>query len=135
MPNANGMNWCRQDFRLGVYLRDGCACVWCGASVEDGAQLTLDHLTPREEGGGNEPSNLVTACHLCNSRRGSRSITAFAKAVAGYVNHGVTATEVLLNISRLIRQDLKPFRAEAKALIARRGSAAKALSRVPKVEV
>lgn len=126
--NANGMNWCRQDLRLAIYLRDGAACVWCGASIEDGAQLTLDHLTPRESGGGNEPSNLVTACHLCNSRRGKRSVEEFAEAVAGYVDHGVTALEILLNISRLACQDIKSFRAEAKVLIARRGSAARALN-------
>lgn len=130
MPNTTqGMNWCRQDLRLALYLRDGLACVWCGASVEDGAQLTLDHLIPRSKGGGdNAPSNLVTCCHLCNSRRGNRSVEEFAEAVAGYVNHGVTALEILMQISVLVRKDLKPFRGEARAMIARRGSAARALA-------
>lgn len=41
----HGGKWIRVERRLGIYLRDGLACVWCGASVEqDGVQLSLDHL-------------------------------------------------------------------------------------------
>lgn len=35
--NANwqGMNWIRQEKRYAIYLRDGLACVWCKATIED----------------------------------------------------------------------------------------------------
>lgn len=128
MPSRNGMNWIRQDARLSIYLRDGLACVYCGASVEEGTQLTLDHVVCRSKGGDNSPANLVTCCHLCNSRRGARSVEEFAEAVAGYVDHGVTALEILMQISVLVRKEIKPFRAEAKAMISRRGSAARVLA-------
>ena len=33
-------------------------------------RLSLDHLDPWSAGGTNDPSNLVTACLVCNARRG-----------------------------------------------------------------
>lgn len=123
-----GMNWIRQDKRLAIYLRDGLACVWCGQGIEDGITLSLDHITPHSAGGSNEASNLVTACSGCNSRRGDRNASEFAKAVAGYVNHGVTATDIEMDILHRTGQKLTPFRKEAKEMIARRGSAARAIA-------
>lgn len=126
--NASGMNWIRQDARLAIYLRDGLACVWCGQGIEDGVKFTLDHVVCRAEGGSNKPANLVTACHACNSRRADRRVEEFAAAVAGYVNHGVTAADILNDITTRTAQDIRPFRAEAKVMIERRGSAARALA-------
>jgi hypothetical protein len=123
-----GMNWIRQDKRLAIYLRDGLACVWCGQAVEDGIKLTLDHIIPDVDGGENGADNLVCACHGCNSRRADRPVAEFAAAVAGYVNHGVTAEDILADIANRTAQPLKKFRAEAKDMIARRGSAARAIA-------
>lgn len=129
MPNTTqGMNWIRQDKRLALYLRDGLACVWCGAAVEDGVKLTLDHVVCRTAGGTHHESNLVTCCHACNSRRGDRAAAEFAEAVAGYVNHGVTADEILSQIALLTAKPLAAFRREAREMVQRRGSAAKALA-------
>ena len=77
-----GMNWITQHKRLAIYMRDGLACAYCGDGVEDGAKLTLDHLTPYSEGGSNHESNLVTCCQRCNSSRGNRSVEQFAAGVA-----------------------------------------------------
>jgi hypothetical protein len=123
-----GMNWIRQDKRLAIYLRDGLACMYCGATVEDGATLSLDHVAPHSHGGSNSERNLVTCCSKCNSSRGNRDVTDFATAVAGYVNHGTTGESIMAAIRSNTRKSLKPFRAEAKELISRRGSAAKALA-------
>lgn len=119
---SQGMNWIRQEKRLAIYLRDGCACGWCGAKAEDGAQLTLDHIVPYVKGGSHHEANLVTSCHRCNSARGKRSLPAFAQATAVYLNHGLTMEAILANIRRLARRSLTPHKAEAKELIARRGS-------------
>ena len=32
---THGMNWLPKARRLAIYLRDGLACAYCGASVED----------------------------------------------------------------------------------------------------
>ena len=121
-----GMNWIRQEKRLAIYLRDGLACAYCGASVEDGAPLTLDHLRPVSRGGKNEATNLVTACSRCNSARGNRSVRAFTRAVAEYLDHGITAEEIEKHVRRTAKRAL-PL-GKAKKLIERRGSAARVLS-------
>ena len=125
MPNKNGMNWISQHRRLAIYLRDGLACVYCGESVENGAQLTLDHVKPQSKNGGNETTNLVTACHQCNSLRGNRSVKLFAAHVATYV--AVEPADVLRQIKRSLAAPADTTM--AKKLVARRGSCAKVLAR------
>lgn len=113
------MNWIRPAKRLAIYMRDGMACVWCGASVEQDVKLTLDHLTPYSHGGSNDVKNLVTCCHKCNSSRGNRSVKAFATVCAAYVNHGVKPEAILAHIRTTAKRTLDL--AAAKDMIARRG--------------
>lgn len=120
-----GMNWIRPVKRLAIYLRDGLACAYCGASVETGAQLTLDHITPYSAGGTNEATNLVTCCHRCNSSRGNRSWRKFAGSVAEYINHGATAATIIAHISRTTKRVLPMEQAEN--LMAQRGGFSAAL--------
>jgi hypothetical protein len=126
--NWKGMNWIRQSSRLAIYLRDGLACVYCGHSVENGAQLTLDHVRPYDNGGTNKPTNLVTCCHRCNSSRGKRSVAVFAVAVADYLNHGIDPDSIVLHVRACVKRNMKSFRLQAIKLIALRGSAAKVLA-------
>lgn len=126
--NWQGMNWCRQNTRLAIYLRDGLACAYCGDSVENGVKLTLDHIQPHDLGGTNATCNLVTCCHRCNSSRGKRSVRAFASAVSEYLNHDVKASEIIKHINACASRDLKPYREQARQMIALRGSAAKVLA-------
>jgi len=121
-----GMNWIRQEKRLAIYLRDGLSCVYCGASIEDGAQLSLDHLTTDSRGGSNDATNLVTCCSRCNSSRADRPVRRFARSVAGYLNHGITAAQIISHVENCRRRVL-PLD-EAKTLIARRGSVAGVLA-------
>lgn len=123
--SGQGMNWIRPEKRLAIYLRDGLACAWCGNPVEDGIQLTLDHLRSVGRGGGNEAANLVTACKGCNSSRGTRTVKQFARAVATYLNHGVKAAEIVAHVEATALRPLDVT--AAKALIARRGSFSEAL--------
>lgn len=121
-----GMNWIRQEKRLAIYLRDGMACAYCGDSVENGAKLSLDHVKPYSKGGSNEATNLVTCCSRCNSARGDRPVREFAGATAQYLNHGADAEEIIKHVRNTRRRKL-PI-AEAKSLIARRGSVARVLN-------
>lgn len=117
--DGQGMNWIRPVKRLAIYLRDGLACVWCGATIEDGVVLTLDHLKAQSKGGSNHERNLVTCCGRCNSSRGNRSVKAFAIAVASYLNHGAKPETILAYVKLTITRKLDI--GAAKALIARRG--------------
>ena len=113
---GQGSKWIRPDKRLAIYLRDGMACAYCGAGVEEsGKPLTLDHLLPCSKGGGNHEGNLVTCCHSCNSKRGDTDLGVWLDKACGD-----DAGEVAKFITTHTALDLRPFRAEAKAIIARR---------------
>ena len=122
----NGMNWIRQEKRLAIYLRDGLACVYCAESVEDGAMLTLDHLKCHSRGGSNGAANLVTACKRCNSSRGTRSVRAFCRSVALYLNHGVEADAIERHVRNSSRRTIDITAAQN--LILRRGGWKQALA-------
>lgn len=54
--------------RFNVFLRDRFQCQYCGI----GSDLTFDHVVPRSRGGRTTWDNVVTACSLCNLRKGGR---------------------------------------------------------------
>jgi len=56
--------------RFEVLRRDNNACRYCGQMAPD-VKLTIDHVVPVALGGGDDPSNLVTACVDCNAGKTS----------------------------------------------------------------
>lgn len=58
--------------RTRVFIRDGFRCQYCGKR-KSVSELTLDHITPRAQGGRSAPENLATACVDCNNRKGNRT--------------------------------------------------------------
>ena len=58
--------------RMRIYIRDKFRCQYCGEK-RIGSDLTLDHITPRAQGGESIPENPVSACIECNQRKGNRT--------------------------------------------------------------
>lgn len=58
--------------RRNLYARDKNKCQYCGNRFS-ATDLTLDHIVPRVQGGGNSWLNLVCACLRCNTRKGGRT--------------------------------------------------------------
>ncbi len=56
--------------RKNILVRDKHRCQYCG---NKSGPLTLDHVIPREKGGGENWDNLVTACQPCNRKKGNRT--------------------------------------------------------------
>jgi 5-methylcytosine-specific restriction endonuclease McrA len=54
-----------------IFRRDGFCCQYCGRRA---SRLTLDHVLPRHRGGDYSWTNLVTACAVCNMRKGGRTL-------------------------------------------------------------
>ena len=129
---TQGMKWIRSDKRLAIYLRDGLACCYCGASVEEATRLTLDHLRPYSLGGGNKENNLVTCCLRCNSVRGNRPWRKFVEHVAAYLDCDVDAAEIRRHI--INTRNRKLDRDAAKEMIERRGGFVAALKEKNHVE-
>ncbi len=54
-----------------ILRRDDYTCQYCGQRQ---SFLTIDHVIPRHMGGQHAWNNLVTACPLCNHRKGGRTL-------------------------------------------------------------
>ncbi len=57
--------------RFNVFLRDRFTCQYCGQHKAS-QDLTFDHVIPRCRGGETSWTNVVTACQICNLRKGHR---------------------------------------------------------------
>lgn len=58
--------------RQNVYARDRETCQYCARRFPR-AQLNLDHVVPRSQGGASSWENVVCSCHRCNWRKGGRT--------------------------------------------------------------
>ena len=106
----------RRKKRWAIYLRDGCACAYCGTSLQDvladpdaGVFLTLDHVRGRGE--GNDPTNLVTACSACNNLKGTKTVSRFAKDLR------VNRATLWGRVNARTRRPLEPYLEAAKVLL------------------
>ena len=57
--------------RRNIFLRDRYTCQYCGATPQE-SELTIDHIIPRSRGGRTVWENVVLACTVCNTQKGSR---------------------------------------------------------------
>jgi 5-methylcytosine-specific restriction endonuclease McrA len=58
--------------RRNLFARDRNTCQYCGRHFPT-ADLSLDHVKPRTQGGGDTWENLVCACIKCNAKKGGRT--------------------------------------------------------------
>ena len=58
--------------RRNVFKRDKFTCQYCGAQPGS-EELTIDHVSPRAQGGTSTWVNCVLACIDCNSRKADRT--------------------------------------------------------------
>jgi 5-methylcytosine-specific restriction endonuclease McrA len=67
--NFNGFSSRWQSLRFKTFIRDNFQCRYCGRSPMSDFTVTLhcDHIIPKSKGGEDALSNLITACHDCNT--------------------------------------------------------------------
>lgn len=72
---------------VAIFCRDEARCVYCDASMTEGASISVDHVIARSWGGDElDPTNLVCACKNCNDAKGGMDHVAFADMVERYPN-------------------------------------------------
>lgn len=101
-------SWIRPDKRLAIYLRDRFTCLYCLTDLHDAdpADITLDHVKAKSDGGGNGEDNLITSCRSCNCRRQDKPLARFV------------GPKARAHVHRNLRRSLKPYRKLAKAILA-----------------
>lgn len=57
--------------RSNIYRRDNCVCQYCGEKLST-ENCTIDHVTPKSQGGKTDWLNCVIACVKCNSQKANR---------------------------------------------------------------
>lgn len=58
--------------RRNLFARDRNQCQYCGRFFPTN-ELSIDHVVPRAQGGGDTWENLVCACVKCNAKKGGRT--------------------------------------------------------------
>src|SRR5262249_16686376 len=58
--------------RRNIFARDNNQCQFCGKKFPT-SELSLDHVTPRSQGGQTPWENIVCACVACNVKKGGRT--------------------------------------------------------------
>jgi len=102
-----GSKWIRPEKRQAIYARDGHRCVYCGrheSELADDARalLTLDHVRAVvSDGRTNAPTNLVTCCLRCNSRKQGRTMRAWLAVLRA---DGIDTAVVRKRIARATRR-------------------------------
>lgn len=111
----SGSHWIRPAKRLAIYARDGFCCVYCGSE----SKLSLDHVKPLALGGGNQATNLVTACIECNSGKRDLGLASWFQVLADRgVDSDLIASRVRSHTRRTV--DIKLGK---QLLAARKGAA------------
>ncbi len=77
MKKRKGSTYRWRKLRKEILIRDEFRCLYCG-----GAATHIDHVTPLDKGGTDEPDNLVAACAACNLRKGTKNAREFAERIS-----------------------------------------------------
>lgn len=59
--------------RKSVFKRDNLTCQYCQKKLRPG-QATIDHIIPKCRGGISSFTNCITACYICNNRKGNKTL-------------------------------------------------------------
>lgn len=73
LKNTVKRNYFNSNFsRKAVVKRDRSSCQYCG-KVLSAANITMDHVLPRAQGGGTSFLNCVVSCQPCNNKKGHQT--------------------------------------------------------------
>jgi 5-methylcytosine-specific restriction endonuclease McrA len=57
-----------------LFGRDRHVCAYCGGHFPNYYNLSRDHIVPKSKGGLNIWMNVVTACKVCNGKKGNKTL-------------------------------------------------------------
>lgn len=73
LKNHVKRNYFNSNFsRKALVKRDKSSCQYCGKKLT-ASQITIDHVTPKAQGGITSFINCVVCCHVCNNKKADRT--------------------------------------------------------------
>lgn len=92
------------EYRDTLKYFDEC-CAYCGISNEQhkkdyGRVLAQDHVIPMVKGGGYTKSNIIPACHHCNTSKGSKYLLEFFEYKEQFTEERLFKIEKFLNTNK-----------------------------------
>lgn len=60
-----------------IAIRDNFICQYCGKTITEYSDITVDHVIPQSQGGKETYENLVLSCRTCNSAKGNKTAVEF----------------------------------------------------------
>ncbi len=73
-----------------IYDKTRGRCWYCGASIHPLSDWQADHQHPRAQGGGDDLTNLVSACRPCNQRKGNRTVDQYRHSLLVNLEHAIS---------------------------------------------
>ena len=90
--------------RYEVLKRARFRCELCGISAEEKA-LEVDHIVPRNRGGGNDVLNLQALCYSCNATKRDRDSTDFRAVAASYAHRASGCAFCEMPTARIVAEN------------------------------
>jgi 5-methylcytosine-specific restriction endonuclease McrA len=73
LKNHVKKNYFNSNFsKKALIKRDHSTCQYCGQKLTS-SQITIEHVTPRAQGGGTSFTNCVVSCQACNNKKADRT--------------------------------------------------------------
>lgn len=103
--------------RFDIFKRDNFSCQYCGG-VPPKAVLHIDHIHPVSKGGDNSPSNLATACSLCNGGKSAKLLSSVPQSLQEQAIAIKESERQLKSFNKMVREQKQRIDEEAWEVVA-----------------
>jgi hypothetical protein len=94
--------------RYNIFARDRNTCQYCGEDFAR-AELNLDHIIPRSQGGTSTWENVVCSCQECNRKKGGRTPDQAKMKLIAHPKKPAWTPPLNVVLREVIRKEWVPF--------------------------
>ena len=94
--------------RHNIFARDKNTCQYCGKKFPR-ADLNLDHVIPRSQGGSSSWGNVVCSCHQCNRKKGGKTPEQARIKLISLPKRPAWTPPLNVSLQEIMRKEWVPF--------------------------
>jgi 5-methylcytosine-specific restriction endonuclease McrA len=94
--------------RHNIFARDKNTCQYCGKKFPR-ADLNLDHVIPRSQGGSSTWENVVCSCHHCNRKKGGKTPEQARIKLISLPKRPAWTPPLNVSLQEIMRKEWVPF--------------------------